>query len=261
MWLRIVCELTRETAFPVNHQHHLCSLCYDLLRSSDVEFARFLHEEGYRASEHDTRHFKLFTFSGLRAPKMRRRVAGETLWLRPGPVEWLVSSPCPSFLTHFATGLLSRGGLQIGDKTLPVVQAQTLPTPSFDAGFAAFTCLTPVVCSVPSDKGGKRYLRADDPAFSDAVYRNLLHKYAALHSETFDASGAVPFALTWNANYLARAPHAGQKKVRFKEIDVIGVQAPLTLAGPPALLALAYDTGIGELNSSGFGMLETEKMA
>src|SRR5271165_1619780 len=131
--LRATCEVARETAFPVNHQHHLCSLAYDLLRQSDPEFARALHDEGYGAGE-DTRRYKLFCFSTLRAPKGRRRIEGETLWLRPGPVEWVVSSPCASFLTHFATGLLNTGGLRVGEVTLPVVQARSCPDPDFGSG-------------------------------------------------------------------------------------------------------------------------------
>jgi|SRR5579871_4681456 len=256
MRLRVTCELKRETAFPVNHQHALCSLTYGLLRQSDPEFARTLHDEGYKAGE-DARRVKLFCFSTLRAPKQRRRIVGETLWLGPGTVGWVVSSPCASFLTHFATGLLNRGGLQVGEKVLPIVQAQTCPTPDFGSGAAHLTCLTPIVASIPDEKG-KRYLRpGDTAAFSDALHRNLLRKYAALHGHAPDASAS--FTLTWDADYLARNPNGGQKKICFKGIDVIGVQAPCTISGTPALLELAYDSGLGELNSSGFGMIEVQR--
>ncbi len=254
MRLKVTCEVARETAFPVNHQHHLCSLAYGLLRRSDAEFARALHDEGFGAGE-DTRRYKLFCFSTLRAPKGRRRVEGETLWLRPGPVEWVVSSPLASFLMHFATGLLSAGGLRVGETTLPILEAQTAASPDFAAGTARLTCLTPVVASVPGEAGGKRYLRPHEGSdFSEAVHRNLLRKYAALHGQAHD--GSEPFSLTWDVDYLARNPHGGQKKTTFKSIEVIGVQAPCTLSGSPALLELAYDTGLGELNSSGFGMVE-----
>ncbi len=256
MRLRVTCELRRETAFPINHQHALCSLAYGLLRQSDPEFARRLHEEGYGTGE-DTRRYKLFCFSTLRVPRGRRRVERETLWLRPGPVEWLVSSPCASFLTHFATGLLSAGGLRVGETVLPIAQAQTWPAPDFSSGTARLTCLTPVVASVPGEAGGKRYLRVSDgAAFSEAVHRNLLRKYAALHGHAHDSSAS--FALAWDADYLAQNPYSGQKKVCFKGINVIGVQAPCTLSGDPALLELAYDAGLGELNSSGFGMVELQ---
>jgi CRISPR-associated endoribonuclease Cas6 len=203
----------------------------------------------------DRRRYKLFCFSTLRAPKGRRRVVGETLWLRPGGVEWLVGSPSASFLTHLATGLLSTGGVRVGETTLPIVQAQTTAVPDFPEGVARMTCLTPVVASVPSERGGKRYLRAEDgAAFSEAVHKNLLRKYAALHGQVLEST--VPFALTWDADYLARSPHGGQKKICFKGIDVIGVQSPCTLSGDPALLELAYETGLGELNSAGFGMID-----
>src|ERR1051326_7162693 len=116
MRLVVECELQRETAFPVNHQHLLTGLVYGLLACSDGEFARFLHDEGY-AADTGPKRFKLFCFSGLRAG--RRRVAGQTLWLGPGKAEWLLSSPQERFLTHFATGLLTSGEMQVGAVTLP----------------------------------------------------------------------------------------------------------------------------------------------
>lgn len=258
MRLIVTCELKRTTAFPTNHQQQLAGVAYGLLRDSDPEYARFLHDEGY-AGNAGTRRYKLFTFSGLRAPRPRRRIAGDTLWLSAGSVEWMVSSPCASFLTHFATGLLSAGGLRVGDVLLPVSQAQTCPSPDFSGGTARFTCLTPLVASRPipaSEGGGKYYLRpSDGAAFSEALRGNLLHKYAALHGHA-PAVGEDTFAMAFDAEYLARNPHGGTKKITFKEIDVIGALAPFTVTGAPDLIALGYEAGFGELNAGGFGMVE-----
>jgi CRISPR-associated endoribonuclease Cas6 len=35
-----------------------------------------------------------------------------------------------------------------------------------------------------------------------------------------------------------------------------GFMCPLTIEGNPALIALAYESGLGEKNSMGFGMIE-----
>lgn len=259
MRLIVTCELKRATAFPTNHQQHLAGAAYGLLRASDPEYARFLHDEGYPADA-GARRYKLFTFSGLRVPRPRRRIEGPTLWLSAGTVEWIVSSPCASFLTHFATGLLSAGGLRVGDVLLPVSQAQTCPCPDFSTSTARFTCLTPLVASRPvptSEGGGKYYLRpSDGVAFSEALRNNLLHKYAALHGHA-PAVGEDAFAMEFDAEYLARNPHGGTKKITFKGIDVIGALAPFTVTGAPELIALGYEAGFGELNAGGFGMVET----
>ncbi len=256
--LIVTCELSRETAFPVNHQQYLAGVAYGLLRDANPEYARFLHDEGYGASM-GAKRFKLFTFSGLRAPKGRRRVVGETLWMAAGRVEWIVSSPCASFLTHFATGLLSAGGLRVGTTLLPVTQAQTCPSPDFSGGTARFTCLTPMVASRPiaeAEGGGKYYLRpSDSTAFSEALRVNLLHKYAALNGHALEA-GNDRFEMAFDPDYLTRNPHGGTKKITFKNIDVIGALAPFTVTGTPELIALGYEAGFGELNAGGFGMAD-----
>src|SRR5438045_8124503 len=126
---------------------------------SDGGYARFLQDEGYGGEEDRSRRFKLFVFSHLRAG--RRRVEGDTLWLGPGPVEWLVGSPVRPFLEHFATGLLAAGALSVAGVTVPIEGVETVPAPEFGS-MTRFTCLTPVVASKPRGDGSARYLRPAD---------------------------------------------------------------------------------------------------
>ncbi len=254
MRLLIECELRDGTAFPMNHQHLLMSLSYGLVAVGDEEYARFLHNEGYAASGEGKR-VKLFCFSGLRC--VRRRAEGETLWLGPGHLTWLVSSPVEAFLRNFATGLLSAGVMQVGAQELPIAQVRTLPAPDLSGGEARFTCLTPIVASLPrpaAEGGGTTYLRPrNGRAFSDAVRNNLLYKHRTLF-------GAPPtddrFELIFDADYLARNAHGGTKKITIKGIDVVGAQAPFTACGSPELLSVMYSCGAGEKNSAGFGMVD-----
>ena len=253
MRLIIQCALERSVPFPINQQQHLAALVYRFLNTSDPEYARFLHNDGY-AIDAGARRYKLFTFSGLRAPRHCRRMNGDTLWLGPGNVHWQISSPREDFLRNFATGLLATGALEVGSQRLPIAEARTVSTPDFSAGTARFTCLSPIVAGVP-DAEGTRYLRpCEGEAFSQAVRKNLLHKYQALH-------GAPPpddrFAMTFDARYLADPrPREGTKLVRFKEISIVGAQAPFTATGAPDLLELMWDCGAGEKNAAGFGMVD-----
>ena len=257
MRLRITCELARQIACPVNHQHFLTGLVYRLLECSDANYARFLHDEGY-GLEADARRFKLFTFSGLRA--QRRRIMGDTLWLGPGVVSWFIGSPVEDFLTNLATGLLSSGHLSVGPVELPIAQIETLETPDFSAGLAHFTCLSPIVVAVPVEINGKpgtRYLRPaeDGAAFSEAVRKNLIRKYRTLHE------GKPPddarFEMTFSADYL-NSHRGGTKNIAFKGIQIIGAQAPFLATGSADLLQTMWQCGAGEKNSSGFGMMEVD---
>jgi len=246
--------LARETAFPINHQGLLAGLVYHLLAASDPDYARFLHDEGYRPADDKARRFKLFTFSWLQA--RRRRVAGGTLFLGPGPVEWYLSSPVHDFLVHGATGLLAAGNtLRIGQTELPLVGVESLPPPPF-GDIAHLTCLSPIVATGARPEGGTHYLRpCEAEAFSEAVRRNLLKKHELIHG---GPPGDDTLWLDFDATYLARdVRHGGTKKITFKNTDHIGAFAPFTLSGSPELMQVGWECGLGEKNSAGFGMVET----
>ncbi|HZO88726.1 MAG TPA: CRISPR-associated endoribonuclease Cas6 [Chthonomonadaceae bacterium] len=257
MRLKITFANPQEACLPVNYQHLLTGAVYHLLEASDADYSRFLHEQGY-ALDGGPKRFKLFVFSWLRpASRKGLRVEGGRLWLAPGPVAWYLSSPVEAFLTHSATGLLASGRLQLGAASLAIAQVEALPAPDFSGGVVRFTCLSPIVASVPGPEGGTRYLRpAETEEFSEAVRRNLVRKYELLY-------GRPPkddrLTLTFDRAYLARDPHGGTKKMTFKDIDIVAAYVPFILTGSPELMQTAWNCGLGEKNSGGFGMVEVAK--
>ncbi len=248
MRIRIQLDNPCGTTLPLNYQHHLTAAIYGLLAASDAGYARFLHETGYGPEESPKR-FKLFVFSWLRG---RHRVEGNSLRFAPGPLVWQVASPVPDFLTHCATGLLAEAVLQVGPATFPIIEVQALPPPDF-AGTSHFTCLSPIVAALPLPGGGTRYLTPNDgDAFSAAVRANLLRKHAVLH-------GGRPaddrFQLTFNPAYIERS-HGGSKLMTYKDIQIRAAFAPFCASGSAALLRVGYESGFGEKNAAGFGMVE-----
>ncbi len=256
MRLHIRFHLEEAATLPVDHNHELLGLVYRLLAASDGEFARFLHDEGYRDSPESAKRSKLFTFSGLRVEASRRRVEGGRLHLRPGPLDWFLASPREDFLTHSATGLLSVGSaVQVGSARLRVDMLEAMPTPTF-AERTVFTCLSPIVSGRHCPDNKTHYLRPNDPLFSEAVRENLLWKHRVLH-------GAPPtddrLALEFDPAYLADPRRrGGTKLVTFKDINIVGAFAPFALTGSPALMETAWNCGLGEKNSIGFGMLDVK---
>lgn len=278
MRLSIEMQLPRPVAVPVNHQELLQAVVYRLLAASDGEYARFLHNEGYAMGDSEEgvagkKRFKLFVFSGLRAAPRQRRIVGDTLHLGAGPVRWLFSSPMEPVLQHVVNGLLTEGRLHVGDVSLPVTHADALPCPDFSSGKASFTCLTPMVAAVAAPgRPTPRYLRpCDGDEFSEAARKNVLHKFRALHGRDAEDDR---FHLRFNEAYLSRDPRGGvtpsrdrgtpsrdcgTKLIHFKQTGIVGAFAPFALTGAPELLQLAFETGIGEKNSAGFGMIEVDR--
>jgi CRISPR-associated endoribonuclease Cas6 len=259
MRLRIHFHLNHPAAIPVDHQHELQAVVYSLLRASDPEFARFLHDEGYAVSDEASKRFKLFVYSGLRMAKHQRRIERGVLHLSPGSMDWLIGSPRTDFLTHSATGLLSAGTrLQVGNANLTITSVEALSTPTF-APTVAFTCLSPIVASVPQKDKPALYLRPreDAEAFSENVRANLLRKFRLLHNAD---PADDRLTLTFKPEYLADPKHHnGTKLVTFKGIQIRGAFAPFTLSGSTELMETAWDCGLGSLNSGGFGMIEVQR--
>ena len=251
MRLRVCLDNPAGTRLPINYQEWLTAAVYGLLADSDADYARRLHDDGYR--DDNGRRFKLFTFSWLRGT--RRTVDGDALRFAPGPLEWLIASPVEDFLTNLATGLLAAGTLHVGPAALPITQIETLPAP-FLSETTAFTCLSPIVAALPLPDGRTRYLRpSDGDAFSEAVRRNLLRKHRLLH----DSPPADDrFALTFDPAYLARTG-GGTKLITFKGIHLVGAFAPFTISGSVDLMRVGCETGFGEKNAAGFGMVEAAK--
>ena len=251
MRLYVTLEVGRETSLPVNYQHLLTAVVYDLLGSADAEYARFLHDSGYGGE--GGRRFKLFTFSWLRG---RGRVLGPTIVYAQGQLTWFLSSPVDEFVQHLATGLLTAGVLRVGSASLPIQSVGTLPShpeTKEDQEPSRFTCLSPLVASVPRHEGHALYLKpSDGPEFSEAIRRNLIQKYRLLHGS--DPENTT-FEMLFDQAYLARSG-GGTKLITYKEIQIRAAFAPFTVTGSPALISLGYEAGFGEKNAGVFGMVE-----
>lgn len=270
MRLRVMMQVERETVLPLNCQHQLSSAVYALLERADPDYARFLHGQGYAPPEDGAeakgmpRRFKGFTFGPLSARCSRvdtSRRDEPQLVVAPGPIEWQVASPLDQFLHTFASGLLQDGQLRIGAALLAVQSAETLPSPQWQSQEQGeetrrFRCLSPVVASatqsgnVPGQRQA-RYLRPDDPEWSERLTANLRGKCAALKVPLPDDAH---IRVTWDAEYLKR--RKGTKLITYKDIRIFGLLCPFEMSGNGAMMQMAYECGLGEKNAGGFGMIE-----
>ncbi len=256
MRLKVTLRVDEATAVAFDHQHHLMSLIYNMLDHSDSDYARFLHDKGYTHGDEPGRSFKMFHFSGLRSKT--RRAQGSSIVFLPGEVEWFVGSPVPQFLQNLGAALTQASRIRVGESRLYVAAVQTIATPEFSVGSAKFSCMSPIVAAVRRTEeqgGGTYYLRpkTDGAAFEQAVRANLIRKHRVLygmnpHDDTL--------RLRFDETYMARDGHDGARKVCINGIDVVGAFCPLQIDCAPPLLRLLWDCGVGEKNSSGFGMVD-----
>lgn len=251
--MRVKIQLFSERVpfeLPINYNYALTSLIYGILASSSQDFSTFLHNEGFKIAH---KRFKLFTFSQLLMPK--RRIEGERLISLSERLELLISSPIAEFVEHLAQGLLSRGRIQIANHEFLIEQIEVLAQPVFREKMR-FTCLSPIVVSTGAKRDKKlfaKYLRHDDPRFSEAIQNNLLRKYQLVHGRE---SRSARLTLEFDSEYIARKQRGIYRLIDYKGTKIKAILAPFKIYGSPELIELGYEAGFGEKNSMGFGMVE-----
>lgn len=242
--MRIKLVLKAENAFlPFNYGQFVHAAILDKIRFADREYAQEMH---------DSRGFKFFTFSEIFLPraKMNREKGGFEVFSET--ISLLVSSPRERFLKAFLSGLLCRPDIRIGPSQFLLESANVEPKPDFSSGSAAFRTVSPIVASTKREMDGKLRtwdLMPQETQFHENILKNLVRKYAEFH-------GKEP-----------ENPHFGMhavrpmrtRRVKVKNEFHVGSMLSFEARGSSDMLDFAYECGLGEKNSMGFGMVRVVK--
>lgn len=256
-------------SIPLSYEYYLATVIYRWIELSSTAFAEFLHKQGYTLNGY-MRRFKNFCFSQL-FPE-RSRVINDHLHIFSGTINWYIGIPVEEAVKHLVVGMFEKHEFFIGreiNKFL-IQQVEILPEPVFTSSMK-FKTLSPITVSVvENDKKNinnadkkkiiARYLKADDPKLSDALRNNLLLRYEALYNKKPESDD---FRCLPDEEYIRKRGGVNRvsklvtiKQDTTQETKVRGFRCPVTLEGSTELVKLAYDSGLGEKGSMGFGMLE-----
>ena len=252
----------RECSIPLSYQYYLSSAIYQLLEKSSPEYSENLHNGKIGNAIEGHKKFKHFCFSQLYAEDAQ--VKDGRLILRRRNVTWYVGMAIEETMRHFVIGLFDRQKFYIGstENEFLIEQVELLPEPSWQLTMR-FRALSPITVSVPVKRFGKlqaRYFLADDPQLSEALRTNIIARYKALYNTLPDN---LAFFVKPDAKYIEERGGSMRvsKLVTIKEgtadeTKVRGFLCPLAIEGNTELIKLAYDSGLGEKGSMGFGMIE-----
>lgn len=241
----------------------LASTIYRLLYSVVPEYAVFLHEEGFVVdfghSEEQERtsykKFKFFVFSRL--AQRNKKIVGDRLRLNDSLVTWQIASPMEEMMGALAESLVANPQIVIGDQKSQaaffVVGIDIAEPPRWSDELRGET-ISPIFVAVnetgPDGKRIKHHVRAEDKRFAERIVANLHEKYRALTGNSPDEDGAerdLVFEFT-------EAPRS--QLVQYKSTNHKCYMGRFLLAGNPRLIRLAWEVGLGEANSKGFGMIQ-----
>ncbi len=242
---------------PLNYQYEMSAAIYKILSSANEDFASWLHENGFQTCE--GKQFKLFTFSRLNVPERRILKQSNQMELKSEYVQWQISFLPENSTEKFIEGIFQDRTFEIGNREakvqFEVANIEILPPPEFQETMV-YNTLSPVSVSFRDGNDRDCYPRnaqefAEAEWVRERLLVNLLDKYSAFYGEDFCGEQFLDFrALSEPKSSLVslKAGTSAETKVR-------GFMCRFALTAPAELQKTAYEAGLGEQNSQGFGCL------
>ena len=255
----------RSHSLSFNYQYSISSAIYKILSRSSPEYADFLHNKGYIGPDGKPR--KLFTFSKLFFfPKRKQR----DTFIRIAPnsrATLFISSPMlGDFVQHFVIGLFSQQQIEIAGPHAKLVfyieQVETVAEPQFTSP-CRFKALSPIVLTTQIDTPNglqTHYYRAFEEELPEAVRQSLIRKHETAYGKS---PKNLDLRFEIDREYIEKqgGPDRVSKLITIREgfadaTKVKGFVAPFTLTGSTELMRTAWECGLGDKCSMGFGCVE-----
>jgi len=240
---------------PMNYNNLIQAMIYTNLSE---KLSDFLHNHGF---EYEKRTFKMFTFSRLSG---KHRIHN----IRPGQCRivfyssfyFYLSSPFEQILQEFANKMVSGTPVNLNGNRFFLSSVQVLMPPVFDMNATPIKMLSPITIRSTHNEDDREetqkthYYSPLEEEFSQRIRLNLLKKYQAFSNRAFDIDGAEfeikPLYFSEEKNF---------NLVTYKGFIIEGYTGIYELTGSRELKQFAWDCGLGERNSQGFGMFDIWK--
>lgn len=239
--MRLKINLKAKNNFKVffNYNHIVSSIIYNKI--IDLDLAHELHSSNT---------FKFFNFSQLNIPK--RKMADDGIITKNGVINFYLSSPNDLLIKNLVNGFVDDLEVKFKDEKLTVTKIEALRTPNFNEK-SEFKTLSPIIIRDTQEINGK--LKRVDLAPSDKFFKgietNLVKKYCKFNElDSTDKEIKV---------YSEMANVKRKRIAILKDPNITYHRAymmDLILEGDLDLINFAYDVGLGEKNSMGFGMIK-----
>lgn len=240
-------------AIPLNYQYELSAAIYKIISKSSLEYSTWLHENGFIVDER--KRFKLFTFSRLIVPNFGIDKVKQRLILKCDTVDWYISFLPEKSTQKFIQGVFKEQTFSIGDRVssvqFAVQEVQIMPGLEFSDEMT-FETLSPLCISQRNDDNRTDYLPPTAPNYSLGILTGLMARYKAYHGHDFEGELYCDFTLLNEPKPMLVKIKADTPQQTF----VKGYMCRFKLRLPAELMEIAYEAGVGEKTSTGFGMIK-----
>lgn len=247
-----VLHSVKGNAMPINYQYELSSAIYKIIAKSDMNFAQWLHDNGF---EYNNKNFKLFSYSWLNVPRYTIDKERERLIINSDFVEWHISFLPEISTQQFIKGLFEDQFIEISDNISGVIfkvkEIQLMPTIEY-ASEMEFITISPICVSFRNEFGSTDYLSPKAPNYKEGLLSGLLSKYSAFYGDDCQMVQNIDFQVIGQFKPVLVKIKANTPAQTF--VKAYNYRFKLSL--PEPLMHIAYNCGLGEKCSMGFGMIK-----
>lgn len=239
---------------PINYQYPLQCAVYNILSKSDVEFTTHLHDRGYQHND-GGKIFKLFTFSNLIVPNFGIDKERERLIIKSDMVYLYISFQPEKDTQQFIQGIFAQQSFRIFDYMSEaefIIREVQVMSPLQYMPEDVYSTMSPVCISLRNDRGYMDYLRPDHPLYETGILTGLLSRYKVINGKEYDGEKYCHLkVLTEPKSALVRIKAGKENETRVR-----GFRYKFQIDLPEPLMQIAWESGLGEKGSMGFGMIE-----
>lgn len=237
---------------PINYQYELSAAIYHILSKASQTYSSWLHDNGFWV---DNKSFKLFTFSRLIVPKYGIDKERQRLIIKSNVVEWHLGFLPEKSTQQFIQGVFNEQQIEISDRisgaSFAIREIQVMQSLTYSP-VMEFETMSPICVSRRNERGKANYLSPENPDYASGLLKGLLARYHALYGHDYEGNTSVDFQLLGKAKPVLVKIKAETPEQTF----VKGYQYKFRLALAEDLMQIAYEGGLGEKCSLGFGMIK-----
>ncbi len=234
--MRIKIQISCENGFfvPFKRAYETSFFIKDILKEAGIE-------EPY------------FNFSPFRS--MNREISDEGVMLR-NPIVLYITSPIENYIKIIEAYFAKNREINLYNTSLKIEKTVIFPPFEAENDTYKFKCLSPITVYkkfLTKDKEEKEaFLNPHDSEFYSVIRTNLIEKFRRIYGKPPLKSHLY---IQFDKNYLIKKRKIS-KLVEIKGKKYKAWLSPFTMSGNKEIIQIAYDWGIGQLNSYGLGMIE-----
>lgn len=256
-------KIGRGDFLPINYQYELSSAIYKVIDRADVDFSRFLHDEGYAAFG---KRFRLFTFSRIDFQGFKIIPEAGRISHFGNTASFTISFLIDKAAEEFIRGLFIAQEFVIGDKiskvNYTVTTIEAVPPPHFKETMH-YRSKSPLFVRRKRSDGGEDYLHPEDPDYGILLMQNLISKskaFALSAGDEQDFNGVLP---DFSFRPVGKIHKNGVKikQLTAQQSMLIGYMFEFEFRAPAELQEIGYHAGFGHLGSQGFGCVGVKEGA